>query len=78
VEKEIEEEKHWQRKDKGHCPKPFIGHEREPTVRFTPALTPRYFPTHGSRGNCPTTPSIFASRENRGTVGEHLSQCMTH
>jgi hypothetical protein len=68
----------WQRKDRGCCPKPFIGHEHGPTVCFTPALTPRSFPTHDSCGNCPTTLSIFASRENRGTVGEHQSHCTTH
>jgi hypothetical protein len=67
----------WQRKDRGRYPKPFIGHEHGPTVHFTPALTPRSFPMHGSRGNCPTTPSIFASHENQGTMGEHRSQCTT-
>jgi hypothetical protein len=71
AEKEVEGEMRWQRKDRSHCPKPFIGHGCGPTIHFTPALTPRSFPMHGSRGNYPTTPSIFASHENRGAVGEH-------
>jgi hypothetical protein len=77
LEKEVEWEMRWQRKDIGRYPKPFVGHEHGPTVCFTPALTPRSFPTHDWHGNCPTTLSIFTSRENRGAVGEHQSQCMT-
>jgi hypothetical protein len=54
---------------------PFIGHGHGPTVRFTPAVIPRFFPTHIPRGNCPTASSGFRLVQelmHRGRASESM------